>query len=67
MKDLAYQVERAGEPVAGVTRDRHSPRQLRKAEFLGEALGEPGLGEVVGEKAVILRRQRAGVVVEACG
>ena len=56
MKDLTHQIERACQPFTAATRDAHSPRHLSKTEFLGKASGKTRVGEIVGEKAIVLCR-----------
>ena len=50
-----------------VARHRHAPRHLGKAELLLEARGEGRIGEVVGEEAVVLCGQGAGLVLQPLG
>ena len=65
VKNLADQVQRFAQPVGFPRGDGHAPRHPGKTEFHVIAAGEAGLGQVIGEKAVVLRRQRAGTVLQA--
>src|SRR5262249_38224798 len=65
MKDLTRQIECMSQLFAAVARDTHSPWYWGKAEFLGKADGKGRIGEVIGEKTVVLRRQSAGLVAKA--
>ena len=67
MEDLADQVERARELGAALARHGHAPRHLGEAELLEIAGVEIVVGEVLGEEAVVLRRQGAGLVLQAVG
>ena len=56
-----------GQAIAAGPRDRHAPRDLGEAELLVETRREVGFGEVVGEEAVVLGGERAGLVAQAVG
>ena len=51
-----------------LARHRHAPRHLGEAELLlDSAAAKAGIGEVLGEEAVVLRGQRAGLVLQPVG
>ena len=65
VKNLAHQVQRIAQLAGPLRGDGHAPRHLGETELYVIAAAEIGLCQVIGEKAVILCRQRAGVVLQS--